>query len=181
MNTADRSIALIDIALRRRFFFEELMPNYKKLEEQEKLKEKDFDIDLKTMLKVMNDRIEYLYDRDHTLGHSYFLGVKNLKELMEVFCNKIIPLLQEYFFDDWRKIDMVLGNQAEASLSEKIIANSKLKANNIFREFDHNEFDGEKKLYRINLNKEVTSNFSESKDAWIKAFKYIYEKGNVSG
>jgi 5-methylcytosine-specific restriction protein B len=108
MNTADRSIALMDTALRRRFDFEEMMPQPDLLS--------DFEvkgINIKAMLEKINKRVEYLYDRDHTIGHAYFMSLKenpSLGELENIFRNKIIPLLQEYFYDDWEKILMVLGD-----------------------------------------------------------------------
>lgn len=179
MNSADRSIALIDVALRRRFHFEEKMPDYKRLEEdQKKSKDKDFDIDLWKMLEKMNERIECLYDRDHTLGHAYFLGVKNLEGLMKVFRNKIIPLLKEYFFDDWRKIDMVLGCQEDGlKLNKKIIG--KKSKTKIFNGIAPDELD-EKELYQINLDEKAIAELLKNKDEWIEAFKYIYEGGSVS-
>lgn len=123
MNTADRSIALMDTALRRRFEFVEMIPQPELLGTIKiKYKDKDIDpkeieIDFTTMLKTINDRIEYLYDRDHTIGHAYFLPLKggaDISELASIFKNKILPLLQEYFYDDWEKIRLVLGdNQKE--------------------------------------------------------------------
>jgi len=105
MNTADRSIALMDTALRRRFNFEEMMPDV------EMLNDKMIDeIDLKRILTKINQRIEYLYDRDHTVGHAYFIDVESKDGLDDVMRNKIFPLLQEYFYDDWEKILMVLGD-----------------------------------------------------------------------
>ena len=103
MNTADRSIALMDTALRRRFEFVEMMPEYSDLKEVA-------DIDIGEMLKTINERIEYLYDRDHTIGHAYFIDVADIGTLANVFKNKILPLLQEYFYDDWEKIRLVLGD-----------------------------------------------------------------------
>lgn len=108
MNTADRSIALMDTALRRRFEFIEMLPDL------EVLNDLEVDgINIKLMLEKINQRVEYLYDRDHTIGHAYFMSLKDnptLEELENIFKNKIIPLLQEYFYDDWEKILMVLGN-----------------------------------------------------------------------
>lgn len=108
MNTADRSIALMDTALRRRFEFIEMLPDL------EVLNDLEVDgINIKLMLEKINQRVEYLYDRDHTIGHAYFMSLKDnptSEELENIFKNKIIPLLQEYFYDDWEKILMILGN-----------------------------------------------------------------------
>lgn len=104
MNTADRSIALIDTALRRRFHFKEMLP------QPELLNENVEGINLQFLLAKINERIEFLLDRDHTIGHSYFFRVKSKNELCDVFRDKIIPLLQEYFYNDWEKIQLVLGD-----------------------------------------------------------------------
>ena len=111
MNTADRSIALMDVALRRRFTFEELMPSTEVIRNvlRESVADKEL-IDLTVdLFETLNARIRFLYDRDHQLGHSYFLGVRSLDDLRMLFVDRVIPLLQEYFYGAWDKICMVLG------------------------------------------------------------------------
>lgn len=106
MNTADRSVEALDTALRRRFSFSEIMPNPALLEE---IKFNGFN--LAEVLQTINERIEVLLDRDHTIGHSYFLKIKNgdVESLKSVFKNNIFPLLQEYFYHDYEKIALILG------------------------------------------------------------------------
>lgn len=121
MNTADRSLTMLDTALRRRFDFVEMMPDPTTLESTVVK-----GIDLTQLLTKLNERIEVLYDREHTLGHAFLIPVKEaladgedvaFHKLIGVFQNKIIPLLQEYFFEDWQKIRLVLGdNQKPAEL-----------------------------------------------------------------
>lgn len=110
MNTADRSIALLDIALRRRFVFEELMPD------PELLSADVEGVDLQALLKSINQRIEFLVDRDHCIGHAYLLEVESLDDLCAAFQSKIIPLLLEYCYDDWGRIVKILatGNDTRA-------------------------------------------------------------------
>ena len=129
MNTADRSVEALDTALRRRFSFVEMMPN-----------EKVFDslnftdtYDRKGIMQKINQRIEVLLDRNYTLGHSYFIK----EDFKNSFENEIIPLLQEYFYNDYGKIGLVLG---KGFVREKAITAKNDKS--IFADFDtKNEVD----------------------------------------
>lgn len=198
MNTADRSIALMDTALRRRFHFEEIMPQSELLAPEEmiyrlwqtytdetylsfrekelalfqllgcdipedvaediwvSIKENNFlplkeyfesnpinGINLNLLLDKINERVEFLLDRDHTIGHAFFMGVRSHHDLCEVFRNKIIPLLQEYFYNDWQKIQLVLADNPEWQKSdeEKLIW--------ITKKYDSKE---ERQLFGVNLD-----------------------------
>ena len=111
MNTADRSIQLLDTALRRRFAFVEMMPE----PEHERIA-KDLDgVNCQEMLKTMNERVTVLLDREHQIGHTYLMNVDTMEKISDHFQNKIFPLLQEYFFDDWSKIRAVLGGNGFVS------------------------------------------------------------------
>ncbi len=115
MNTADRSIALLDTALRRRFEFVEVMPD------PALLRGVDVDgVDLEQLLRALNERIEVLYDRDHTIGHAYFLGVTTLAELESVFRRKVLPLLQEYFVENWAKVRRVLNDLGDGDFIRRV-------------------------------------------------------------
>ncbi len=123
MNTADRSIALMDIALRRRFHFEGIYPDSKIItNELTILKEKYEGDDIFTEDAIekiqkafdkLNKRIEVLLDRDHMIGHSYFLKTLTSQALYSVWYGKIIPLLNEYFYNDWEKLKIILGEYNE--------------------------------------------------------------------
>jgi 5-methylcytosine-specific restriction protein B len=114
MNTADRPIALLDTALRRRFQFREMLPRPDLLRISPVPTPDGADsIDLEKLLEALNERIEFLYDREHQIGHSYFMELDNYEALEQVFLQKIILLLKEYFYDDWEKLQMVLGDLAE--------------------------------------------------------------------
>ena len=130
MNTADRSIALMDTALRRRFKFEEMLPDYHLLEDIF-VEDKGTKVNIGAMLKVINERIEYLYDREHTIGHAVFLEKMendkiniDINKLENIFKKNIIPLLQEYFYEDYEKIRIVLGDNAKDEDEQFIFAES---------------------------------------------------------
>jgi hypothetical protein len=109
MNTADKSLALLDVALRRRFDFEELAPDFSKCG--------DLPEEMRTVLNRLNERIELRKDRDHRIGHAFFMSVKDADGFNRVFRRKVVPLLQEYFFNDIDGARFVLGE--EAGTSEK--------------------------------------------------------------
>ena len=142
MNTADRSVEALDTALRRRFSFVEM------LSKPEKLIDVTLDdaneIDLVKLLEIINQRIELLLDKDHQIGHSFFINLKNLDGLKATFKNKIIPLLEEYFFGDLGKIGLVLGENFIAVKNEN---NNGVLAK--FSAYEEIDFITEKKIYQI--------------------------------
>ena len=137
MNTADRSLALLDTALRRRFDFEPLFPNTSDAVGEPlaglRVNIDGKVIDIPKMLTIINQRIELLYDRDHSIGHAYFCslnkvldGQQRFKALSEIFSKRILPLLEEYFFEDWNKIRLVLAdNQKKFDLAQFIVERSR--------------------------------------------------------
>lgn len=131
MNTADRSLSGLDIALRRRFVFEELLPNLEVLQGIV-VKKEEIIVEIDKMLEVINQRIEVLLGRDYQIGHAYFLplrGHPTLHCLSSIFLKQIIPLLQEYFFDDWQRIALVLNdhNKKENLRFIKSVANPSIE------------------------------------------------------
>ena len=120
MNTADRSVEALDTALRRRFSFINLEP------EPDKLKTTDDEINLAGMLKTINNRLSILKDYDHTIGHAWLWNVNNVDQLKEVFKVKILPLLKEYFYNDYEKLGLVLGDaffEPHTQVNSNIFAN----------------------------------------------------------
>lgn len=156
MNTADRSITSLDTAIRRRFEFVEMMPDATKLEG--KVIE---GINLQKMLTAINERIEFLYDREKTIGHAYLLDIKNLDDLKEAFQNKIIPLLQEYFYRNYTLIQAVLNDNGmikEVEDSKKTsIINCK----------------GFKKLENIDFESKTIYSISDDENLWDDPQTYI--------
>ena len=150
MNTADRSVEALDTALRRRFSFVEMQP-------KPDILSKVGNVDLSKLLETINQRIEVLIDKDHQIGHSYFIGIQDLNGLKRTFKDKIIPLLEEYFYGDFGKIGLVLGG--------KFIEQTKYEEK-VFAEFPYEEdFSEDKKIYHITPS-----------DKWDdEAFKSIYE------
>lgn len=129
MNTADRSIAIMDTALRRRFRFEEMMPDYDVLDGIYV-----GGLDVAKMLEVINERITFLFDREHTIGHSFFIPLRqnpDVTVLGGIFRKSVIPLLQEYFYEDYRKIQLVLGDNAKQD-EYKFIKDVAIKIQNVF-------------------------------------------------
>lgn len=140
MNTADRSIAAIDTALRRRFEFKEMLPDPNVV-----AKISVGNLSIKEMMTRMNRRIAVLYDREHTIGHAYFMPLKadnSLETLAEIFRNKVIPLLQEYFYEDYEKIRLVLGDNQKKDERDRFILAKKIDQSELFGNADIGLDDG---------------------------------------
>ncbi len=158
MNTADRSIALMDAALRRRFRFQELMP------ESRKVPGSGVDgvipdgegglIDLRALMDAINQRLRYLLHRDQTLGHAYFIDIKDLDGLRNVMVYDIIPMLAEYFYDDWGQIRRVLRDDGAAA-EHQVITVSTLDPARLFPDSDANL--PEKTDYQVKAPEEITA------------------------
>lgn len=155
MNTADRSITSLDTALRRRFEFVEMMPNPNVLSDNCE------GVNLKELLKAINTRIEYLLDREKTIGHAFFIGVENLEKLKKVFQNKIIPLLQEYFYNDYALINMVLNDNGMIFEDKK----------------DDKYLQKIKNLYNVDNERNIYSIVSFDNEIWnkIEIYQAIYD------
>lgn len=151
MNTADRSIALMDTALRRRFQFVEMMPNTDILRNIGA--DHIDDLDVAKMLDVINERITFLYDREHTIGHALFTKLKdnpNIETLASIFRKSVMPLLQEYFYEDYQKIQLVLGDNGKTESSHKFIIDEKVKVKSIFKGYVDDVVDLPEYKYTIN-------------------------------
>lgn len=150
MNTADRSIALMDTALRRRFSFVEMLPDHK-LFKDVFVEVDGISVDIELMLKIINDRITYLYDREHTIGHAIFMGLlkdNSIDKLASIFAKSVIPLLQEYFYEDYEKIRLVLGDNAKKDTKAQFIVADNIP-DDIFEGDLSDEIDIPEKSYTI--------------------------------
>ena len=146
MNTADRSIATIDTALRRRFQFVEMQPDPDVLEGVSVE-----DVSIKELLIRMNRKIAVLYDREHTIGHAYFMPLKaspTIETLSMIFSRNILPLLQEYFYEDYEKIRLVLGDNNKTEKDEQFILVNEEDYSALFGSTDY-DFD-ESRTYTVN-------------------------------
>lgn len=169
MNTADRSIALMDTALRRRFQFIEKMPDGNVLRKigADKIKgEEGVELDVADMLECINKRIEYLFDREHTIGHAFFTDLKEeptINKLADIFKKSVIPLLQEYFYEDYSKIMLILGDNGKEEDKWKFILEKETKISTLFRgnpsDIDISDYFyeiQEEAFYNINSYIEIT-------------------------
>ena len=154
MNTADRSIAIMDTALRRRFSFVEMLPESDVLRQLGNpiVYDNGVSVNVADMLDIINERITFLYDREHTIGHAFFMPLINnpsVETLAMIFEKSIIPLLQEYFYEDYAKIQLVLGDDGKTGDKKpyQFIMDEDMDANKIFETVQ--ELDSEKK-YSIN-------------------------------
>lgn len=135
MNTADRSIAIMDTALRRRFSFIEKMPQPQLLNGVN-VKQGGTSVNIGEMLDTINKRIEFLFDREHTIGHAFFMKLKenpDISVLADIFKRSVVPLLQEYFYEDYEKIQLVLGDNGKAEDKHKFIKSEVITPSHLFR------------------------------------------------
>lgn len=150
MNTADRSIQLLDSALRRRFRFEELLPNYGVIQNET----------AKSILKAINARIRCLLDKDHQIGHSYFIDAQNELDIFNAIKNCVIPLLEEYFYNDAQKIRQIF-NEKDNSETNFYITDA--EAQDALEKMQ-NDYDDEKEFYMLNPELERVNEVSSAQD-----------------
>lgn len=146
MNTADRSIQLLDSALRRRFRFEELLPNYGVIQNET----------AKSILKAINARIRCLLDKDHQIGHSYFIDAQNELYIFKAIKDCVIPLLEEYFYNDAQKIRQIL-NENDDSATNFYVRDA--EAQDALEKMQ-NDYDDEKEFYMLNSKLETVNDDS---------------------
>lgn len=169
MNTADRSIALMDTALRRRFRFIEKMPQPQLLYDVA-VEQGDKTVNIGKMLDLMNRRIEFLFDREHTIGHAFFMKLKtnpDIDTLAGIFQQAVIPLLQEYFYEDYEKIRLVLGDNGKEEEKYQFIKNQQILPSELFRG-------------RSRLEKADKYEVNDSAFRWIESYIGIFNAATVS-
>ncbi len=159
MNTADRSVEAIDTALRRRFSFVPMMPDYNELNEE------CDGVNLKLLLKTLNDRLIVLKDRDHTIGHAWLWNITTIDGLKLAFKDKIIPLLQEFFYNDYQKLGLLLG--------QYFVVSDIPVDRDLFATFPNG--DGLRNQYS---NKPIYK-LTESQNWTLEAFQSIYQTRNI--
>lgn len=163
MNTADRSIALLDTALRRRFRFEELMPNARYIDSQGSGIIPDGEggeIDLRQLLDAMNARLTHFRHRDQTIGHAYFTKVRSFSDLRSVMAREILPLLQEYFYEDWRHIRLVLADQTVSDPEYQLVRQITARPEDLFPSADTAEL-GESHMFKVTPEAEYPRRHSQ--------------------
>ena len=182
MNTADKSIALLDSALRRRFSFTEMLPNSKVIEENISIE----NIDVKLLFETINSRVEYLIDKDHTIGHSYFTKIKDnqtIEALASIFKNEIIPLLIEYFYGDFEKIQLVLGDNKDWRKGDnKFFSEKASQQRSLFGKEEAVEGYDEKIIFELNddlLGQNKDGSFKGNSDKLVQLFKSVYTQESI--
>ena len=169
MNTADRSIALLDTALRRRFRFDELMPNARYIDSQGSgiiPDDEGGEIDLRQLLDAINERLTHFLHRDRTVGHAYFTKVKSFSDLRSVMAREILPLLQEYFYDDWRQVRLVLADQTVGDPEYQLVRQITARPGDLFPSADTAEL-GESNVFEVTPEAKITPD----------AIRKVYEPG----
>lgn len=171
MNTADRSIQLLDTALRRRFKFEELLPDYEEIKKNN---------DAKEILKNINARIRCLLNKDYQIGHAYFMHAKSNKEILSIMVNKIIPLLEEYFYNDIEKIRFVLNENEKTDNPFYVIDEETKNTYKIYSKIS--EIDDDRNFYKLNddLKKVLKKEDNEENENEFKKYlpKYKIKKND---
>lgn len=151
MNTADRSIQLLDSALRRRFRFKEMEPDYEVL--------KNNNVNASAVLKSINDRIRCVLNKDNQIGHAYLIDAKNDKEIVKALIDKIVPLLEEYFYNDIEKVRFVLNEVEDSRFS---FYEKDLEAENEYKKYISIDDTEEKTFYSLKAN--LQSLFSDESE-----------------
>ncbi len=181
MNTADKSIALLDSALRRRFSFTEMLPKSSVIKNKISIT----GIEVDKLFETINSRIEFLIDKDHTIGHSYFLKIKDnpsIEALALTFINEIIPLLTEYFYGDFEKIQLVLGDNRKSKIeNNRFFKIKETQQKVLFGKDDAVEGYDEKIMFELNddllgLNEDGT--IKGSTDQLLQLFKSVYPENS---